>query len=630
MRRVLAYPLLLFFLVSATASADTNRYRDALKAKAARLHLQDDRYWDILLHYKRGWFGTKSLVDDQRFFLSPRGKTDPSAELDAAIDGLFVRGDEKETPRCRFPARYDWLIRRLDVDGGKIPPVSCPTLSATLARIDARSASLIFASGHLNSPASMFGHTLLRFDSSYESPLLSYAVNYAAQIDPRDNGLFYAVKGISGLYPGYYSILPYYDKVKEYGNMDQRDLWEYRLALSPEAVRRMVLHVMELQGIYSDYYFFKENCSYDLLFLLEVGDPSARLTDRFRWFTIPVDTLKAVRSAGLISDPVFRPSQARRIRHIAASLSDADIRRARSVLDNAASASAVLSADIPDGEKARILDLASDAIQVRYSKKGATQEEYRKQFLAVLAARSTLRTAEDRPSPPPVPERPENGHGSSRAELGAGVRDGKGFFEVSGRPAYHDLLDADGGFVPGSQIEFFRAALRYYPESGRVRLQRADLVHIVSLAPRDAFFRPVSWKFRTGFETKPLPDGSDALAFFANPGGGLAWDVPHLGLVYALLETEWAVAGRYRPAYAAGIGLSAGVLATVAGSWKVLFRTRAMAGVLGDANRERELSAVIRQGLPLGRRQALFLDVGRTVSPGLRYDEAKLSWALYF
>ena len=632
MLRKLAYPLFFLLLFPPLhGAAETTPYRDELKESATKLHLPDDRYWHVLLHYKPGLFGTESLVDDPIFFLSPDGKHDPSAELDAAIEGLFAGGEEEQTiPRCRFPARYDWLIRRLGVDLTRLPEVSCPTLEEHRKRIDAKSASLIFASGHMNAPASMFGHTFLRFDSSYESPLLSYAVNYAAQIDRNDNGLVYAVKGIFGLYPGYFSILPYYDKVKEYGNMDQRDLWEYRLNLTEEEVQRMVLHVLELQGIYSDYFFFKENCSYDLLFVLEIGAPTANLTDRFRRFTIPIDTVKAVRAEGLISDPVFRPSQARKIRHIASSLDDADIARARSVLDNTVAPEEILAVDIPDAEKGRILDLASEAVQLRYAKGQYTKEEYQRRFLTVLSARSTIPAAETVLTPIPAPEQPESGHESSRVALAAGIREEDFFLEVSGRPAYHDLLDADDGFTPGSQIEFSRATVRYYPDTGRFRLQEWDLVSILSLAGRDDFFRPVSWKFRTGFATKPFPGGSDALVFFLNPGGGMAWDIRPLGLVHVLLETEVNVAGRYNPDYTAGVGLSAGILRQMTRSWKTLLTARQMVGVLGDEKRGREFSAILRQGISLGRRRAIFLDVGRTVSPGVHYNEGKFSVNYYF
>jgi hypothetical protein len=267
---------------------------------------------------------------------------------------------------------------------------------------------------------------------------------------------------------------------------------------------------------------------------------------------------------------------------------------------------------------------------LRYAKRQYAKEEYLKRFLEVLAARSTIPGTESGLSPLPVPERPERGHGSSRVALAAGIREDDAFLEASGRPAYHDLLDADDGFTPGSQIEFSRATVRYYPDTGRLRLQQWDLIHILSLAGRDAFFRPVSWKFRTGFATKPFPGGSDALVFFLNPGGGMAWDTRPLGLVHVLLEAEVNVAGKYSPDYTGGVGLYAGILRPMTGSWKILLEVRQIFGVLGDEKRGREFSAVLRQGISLNRHHALFVDVGRTVSPGLHYNEAKFSWNIYF
>jgi len=63
----------------------------------------------------------------------------------------------------------------------------------------------------------------------HTSRLLSFAVNYAARTD-ETNGFAYAIKGVFGFYPGYYSLLPYYVKVREYNDLERRDVWEYPLA----------------------------------------------------------------------------------------------------------------------------------------------------------------------------------------------------------------------------------------------------------------------------------------------------------------------------------------------------------------------------------------------------------------
>ena len=323
--------LLLLLLVPSPAWPGTDGYLAELKEEAARRRLQDDRYWDILLFYKPAAGGRKSLVDDPRFFLAPDGKNDPGAELSATLETFF---DDTLSPpaRCRFPARYEWLKGTLPIDETRLPATECPRLDNTLRTINAKSASLIFSSGHMNAPASMFGHTFLRLDGDYESPLLSYAVNYAATIDRKDGGVAYAFKGLFGFYPGYFSILPYYTKVREYASMEQRDLWEYRTNLTEAEVRRMTLHVLEMEGIYSDYYFLDENCSYELLFLLEAARPSVDLTDRHRgFFVTPIDTLRSVLAAGLIDNVVFRSSEARKIRRKAEGADPAEIDLAKAL-----------------------------------------------------------------------------------------------------------------------------------------------------------------------------------------------------------------------------------------------------------------------------------------------------------
>ncbi|HKL49410.1 MAG TPA: DUF4105 domain-containing protein, partial [Desulfuromonadales bacterium] len=282
---------------------------------ADRKTLHESRYWHILLHYKPTFQGVESLIDDPDFFLAPQGKTRPREELHATLAAFFDKRSE-DNPRCRFVARYDWLAKELGIDESRLPAVSCEEFETTRAKVEPRSAALVFPSTHNNSPASMFGHTLISIRGPYESRLLAWAINYSA-FTRTTNGLTYAIKGIFGLYPGYYSVLPYAEKLRTYADMERRDVWEYELNLSPEEVRRLFLHTWELREIHSDYYFFDENCAYNLLFLLEAARPSLNLTDQCRPWVIPIDTVRIVKDAGLTQQAVYRPSKATRIAHIA-------------------------------------------------------------------------------------------------------------------------------------------------------------------------------------------------------------------------------------------------------------------------------------------------------------------------
>ena len=122
---------------------------------------------------------------------------------------------------------------------------------------------------------------------------MSYAISYAAAGNEAE-GMAFALKGLAGLYPGEFSNSPYYLRIRDYNDLENRDIWEYELNLTPPEIERLLAHAWELGPTRFDYYFFDENCSYHLLSLLDAARPSLKLSERFTWWAIPLDTVKAV------------------------------------------------------------------------------------------------------------------------------------------------------------------------------------------------------------------------------------------------------------------------------------------------------------------------------------------------
>lgn len=539
--------------------------------RAEERHLAQSRPWHVYLRYRDHGGHFKSLVDDPAYFLSPSGKTDPDAELAASINAMFSfenQGDDHFI--CRFPARTQWLVEELALNSQDLPQPACEKLNEAMTTVDPRTAVLVFPAAHNNGPASMFGHTLLRIGSSYQSELLSHAVNYAA-FSTDTNGLIYAFKGLFGFYNGYFTVLPYYEKLNEYNDLEHRDVWEYQLDLTPEEVRRLVLHTWELQSIASDYYFFDENCSFMLLFLLEAARPELQLAqeywDRFSFWVIPADTIATVRRAGLIKDVKYRPSLASRIEHRASLLSPEARHKAHTIavqhhpenLDNPGQSME---------EQRQILDLAAEYLRYRYSRKQIGEEAFKKQFLPILRARSALGPGATEPAQVPQPPQPEEGHDAGRLGFGAGVRHDRFFLELSWRAAYHDLLDPDEGFTPGAQINFFALTGRYFPETRNLRLEDFQFVDIFSLAPRDLFFKPISWKVKGGLTRKPFRNEKDLLYLGVNTGGGMAWEFSRSLIVYAMAEADLNVSDRFQNKVALGAGPNLGMLLQITPDWK--------------------------------------------------------------
>jgi len=599
-----------------------------LLSRAAQSGLAQSRGWQSLLHYRSGLFGVRSLIDDPKFFLAENGKSDAEAELTATLAGFFEPvGDKVDThPRCRFPARYHWLDQQLDI-AASLPALSCPEFENTRKEIDPQSADLIFPGSNFNNPASMFGHTLVSINGPYKSKLLAHALNYSA-ITQETNGIRFAVKGIFGFYRGYYSVLPYYAQLKKYNDLERRDIWEYTLTLSREELAQLFRHLWELNEVYSDYYFFDENCAYQLLFLFDIARPSLRLVDAARPWVIPVDTVRLLEENGVIDDAAYRPSKATRTTWIIDHMAPGEKVLAERLLKGELAADAVGKSDLDAEAEVRVLDLAIETLELQYLKYEVERPEYRKRYLALLQQRSYLSPEIEAVPAMPVPTRPDKGHGSYRLSLQSGEVEEESFVEIRLRPAYHSLLDDDAGYLAGSQIDFLNIVGRYYTEPDKSRLHAVDLVSIVSLAPRHRFYKPISWKLQTGFKRQVFADGVDRMLFNINPGGGFTFGSGHL-LTSIMLETDLQFSRYYRDDAVLGFGGSVGLLAGLGPKLKFKLDARQVEFLVGDEEfRSRRASGGVNW--QLGTNSSLVFEASREAIHDVYKTELQGGFNLYW
>jgi len=508
--------------------------------KAEQIQLAQSRYWHLLLHMP----GQVSEIDDPAFFLAENGKENAAAELNATLKALYheTRFDDNATG-CLFPARRSWLESALGLK--ELPQLQCRAYTALVEKMDPQSVTLVFSSAHVNSPASMFGHTFLRIDSSFESKMLSYAVNYAAGADPdKENGVVFAIKGLFGGYPGFYSLLPYYEKLKEYRDTEQRDVWEYDLELTHEEIMAMIRHIWELKGIYAWYFFFDENCSYNMLWLMEIARPDAHLREHFSYHVIPMETVHASEEEHLVGHKHYRPSKRTLLLAYEAVLDAQGRREAEALADGRLSPAVLLQESGRDAQMKRYtLEAASELAEYRLMKGRTDKATYARRFHAILSARAALGKGEGVPVKRPF--NPDRGHRAARVRLGTGWQEGTPYQTVGIRPAYHDLGDSDIGFLQGTQIEFMDLSARV-ADNG-LAVEKATIVSIASLAPQSAFFKPFSWRMHAGWDRSYHSDGA---VFSTAVGAGFAAGGPW-GYGYALAEpalyvTPHAV-GAFRP-----------------------------------------------------------------------------------
>jgi hypothetical protein len=117
-------------------------------------------------------------------------------------------------------------------------------------------------------------------------------------------------------------------------------------------------------------------------------------------------------------------------------------------------------------------------------------------------------------------KRPDEGHGSARVTFGVGYSDGRSFLELGLRPAYHDLVDPPGGFVPGSEIEALDLVLRYYEGGNTPIFESLTVVGIQSITPRNKFFKPLSWRLNLAAQ-RFQRDGPAKRDVVGTGGGGV-------------------------------------------------------------------------------------------------------------
>lgn len=486
---------------------------DALVARAQAQKLSQSLGWLKLLHYRKDPLGghVQSDADAPSFFLAPTGKRDPEAELSATIRAVLAKAPDSDDksldahPACRFPARTFFLIQRLGLDPSQLGVSHCPGFNGYLKETRPAGISLIFTSYYLNNPASAFGHTFLRIHKATDAvgerrELLDYGIDFSADVTS-NNPVMYALMGLTGMFDGTFKRLPYYYKVREYNDAESRDLWEYELALDDGELLLLIAHLWEVGQAHFDYYYLGENCSYAILSVVDVARPELDLMRDISSPVIPATTVQIVKSRpGLVRSVNYRPSLRTQFETKVSALTG----REKDLVEVLVSAPET-ALELPPERALLVLDAAADLIDIRFARellKARDEGPAAELKQRLLERRAALRIpSPDVKVPTDLSRAPENGHGARRVGLLGGRDAGNNaYLGFDFRLALHDLADASPGFPDGAQIEFVRVQLRMgeVKERFRVRLDRLDLVRVISLSSLTRFDRHISFQMAAG------------------------------------------------------------------------------------------------------------------------------------
>ncbi|ANF81446.1 hypothetical protein A3K93_04060 [Acinetobacter sp. NCu2D-2] len=491
-----------FLFHSSILSASTTLgefYQD----KAVQLQLANDPTWQRLLYANSN---KNSEVDYAGFFYAEQGKHDLTQELKQNITALFEQHEDNKSIQCKFPARSEFLIQKLNITQSDLPEVSCTEFDEWIGQIKPYKATLIYATDFMGNPSSMFGHTLLRLDPKNlkELNLVSYAVNYAATVSD-EQSWSYAWKGLTGQYPGEYSLMPYYRKVKEYGDFESRDLWEYELTLTEQETRFLVKHIWELKHVQFPYYFINDNCAYRLLGLIDLVRPQANLQRRFKASAIPIETIKAIRDEHLIETAEYRPALETQLNAQAKQHGYALAKHAHVLTQQERSEFANFLQKFNVQQQARILEMAYDDLYLQLLSRKVEAKVAEPKLRQLLILRSQIDLDKQRATVSLPKVDPVDSHHARHISLGVGKVQGEDVITLGHRQAYHDLIDPQGGYRIGTQLKLLDGQLQYRDD--QLKLESFNVLSVNSYNPITPFKTPLSWGFNLGWKQEAQHQG---------------------------------------------------------------------------------------------------------------------------
>lgn len=275
--------------------------------------------WLKLLYYDLD--KKESDVISKDYFLAKDGRKSPLKELKATIEAYSEAFIDQNHSTCRFPARYKWLSKQIELKNYKEINPKCKELIESIKETKIDSLSLMFVSGYLGNPASSFGHSFLKLNKKGKNlnNLFDLSISYGADVPKNENIFSYIFKGLTGGYRASFSDKYFFSQDLIYSNNEFRDIWEYELDFSKEQIRFFQLHLWEILGKKLKYLFLNKNCGYQISKMLEVIEDETFVDSADFWFA-PIETFHKLMQIDnsrinnkIVKSKKFHPSEEKKL-----------------------------------------------------------------------------------------------------------------------------------------------------------------------------------------------------------------------------------------------------------------------------------------------------------------------------
>jgi len=519
----------------------------ALPVNALSHNLLNDasqaREWLKLLHFSSE--SERSEIENDTFFLTPNGRVDPLAELQATISALsspIINDNPNIHAQCLFPARL-LFVKKRNLHS-ELPHIICDNYLEWLGESPAESVSIIYADGYLGNPASFYGHILFKVDSGknqFSSELLNNSLNFGAEVPNDENPVAYILKGLIGGYQAKYTSNHFYRYNINYSEVELRDLWQYELNLSPSKKDLLIAHAWELLSSGYTYYFTNRNCAYHIAKMLELVTEKDLISPT-ELFVLPITVFNRLSKDRGENDSLIKTikrteSRQNRFRRKYAQLDSNQQKIVKQLITTDEYTSKYYK--LNESEKKQLSDVMIDYYEFRF-RQDDSQTELKQRKHRVLLERLKLSSGNNPQWESTEPTMPHTGQNPSliRASIQHNSMTGNNL-TIQTRPAYFDFLSTDAGHLPFSQLSMADLSLRFTTD--KIKVEKFDLLNIETLnisatgLPGDA---GLAWKLRAGNELNVLSDSIVSNEYFVETAIGKAQQYGNLAL-YTMLEARW-------------------------------------------------------------------------------------------
>jgi hypothetical protein len=426
------------------------------------------------------FYNKKFYIKDKRFYLSKNISL--KNELITDIKGFFKNKNKFKNidnhPQCRFPARFFFLKKELNLSDKIFPKINCPSLLEYKNKAPADNIYIVFASANLKDPSSMMGHTFFKYEGiNYRKRKVSHAISFFTLINTL-NPLKLIYKNIGPGMKGFFVLKPYDEILYNYLENENRNVWEYKLKLNNYQKKLIYYHIWELKDIKMKYYFTSFNCATVDLFIVAAAKPS--LMKEYKFYITPLDLIKKINKQKLIFYSRLIPSDEWFIKLIEGQLSFFMIYKIKNLVENE---------DINELKKINNFyeKLLIQTYSIYLFKKHKISKKSMKQILNNVKIDNFNLDISKYKNPLKTPYQRQIGLSYFKDY------DDKKYLSLNFLPASHILNDNNREYFNESELKLANLKILFSKE--KVLLENFDIYNMTNLIPFDILIKPISYDF---------------------------------------------------------------------------------------------------------------------------------------